>query len=351
MYLSPKELSGQLKKGAEPAPGYLFLGAEPFYRARCAEYLRSSLLGPEPDETAIVEIDLKDDRVGDLIEEVLTPSLFGGTRLVVARNADQVLPRIATKEGKQEKAGLEAYFKYPLPDVVVLVEATKHRWDDRDDKAKLERLAKFFAAVPVRVDFNPLDESSALYVGQVLAKRLGLNMPQAVLAELIEMLGADAFRLESELGKLNLYVGEKRAVTSEDLALLVPEARQRGMYEFSDAIADRDRARALEVLDTMAKAGMYWGLQVSALATLFRQALSAKEIGAKSAGQIRRELSGFGIKVWPMRARQLEGIVSRYRTEELRAALIALFEADRGLRSARPDDRVLMEALVMKLTR
>ena len=351
MYLSPKELSSQLKKGAEPAPGYLFLGAEPFYRARCAEYLRRTLLGPDPDETAVVEVDLKDDRVGDLIEEALTPSLFGGNRLVVGRNADQVVSQIQTKEGKQEKAGLEAYFKDPLPDVVVLIEATKHRWDDRDDKAKLERLAKFFAAVPVRVDFKPLNESEALYVGQVLAKRMGLSVSKEVLAELAEMLGADAFRLESELGKLKLYVGDARPVTSEDLALLVPEARQRGMYEFSDAIADRDRARALEVLDTMAKAGMYWGLQVSALATLFRQALSAKEIGAKNARQIRSELGGFGIKVWPMRARQLEGIVSRYGTDELRAALIALFDADRGLRSARPDDRVLMETLVMKLTR
>ena len=350
MYLSPKELSGQLKRGAKPAPGYLFLGAEPFYRARCAEYLRSALLGPDPDETSVVEIDLKDDRVGDLIEEVLTPSLFGGARLVVARNADQVLPRVTSREGKQEKAGLEAYFKDPLPDVVVLIEATKHRWDDRDDKAKLDRLAKFYADVPVRVDFHPLNESEALYVGQVLARRTALNVPEAVLAELIEMLGADAFRLESELGKLKLYVGDTRAVTAEDLALMVPEARQRGMYEFSDAIADRDRARALEVLDTMAKAGMYWGLQVSALAALFRQALSAKETGAKSARQIRQNLTGFGINVWPMRARQLEGIVSRYGVDELRAALIALFEVDRDLRSSRPDDRVLMETLVMKLT-
>ena len=351
MCLSPKELSGRLKKGARPAPGYLFLGAEPFYRARCAEFLRSALLGPDPDEGSVVELDLKDDRLGDLIEEVLTPSLFGGARLVVARNADQVLPRIATNEGKQEKAGLEAYFRDPLPDVVVLIEATKHRWDDRDDSAKLERLAKFYASVPERVDFKPLSESDALYVGQVLAKRMSLRVPQAVLAELIEMLGADAFRLESELAKLKLYVGDAREVTSDDLALLVPEARQRGIYEFSDAIADRYRARALEVLDTMAKAGMYWGLQVSALATLFRQALAAKEVGAGSAREIRRDLPGLGIKVWPMRARQLEGIVSRYRADELRAALIELFEVDRGLRSARPDDRVLMEALVMKLTR
>ena len=349
--MSPKQLSGQLKKGATPAPGYLFLGAEPFYRARCAEFLRSALLGPEPDDGSVVELDLKDEHVTDLIDELQTPSLFGGARLVVARNADQVLPRIETSEGKREKAGLEAYFEDPLPDVVLLVEATRHRWDERDESAKLERLAKFFASVPERVDFKPLSESEALYVGQVLAKRMALSVSQAVLSELIEMLGADAFRLESELGKLKLYAGDEREITSEDLALMVPEARQRGMYEFSDAIADRDRARALEVLDTMAKAGMYWGLQVSALATLFRQALAAKEVGAGNAGAIRRDLGGLGIKVWPMRARQLAGIVSRYRADELRAALVELFETDRGLRSARPDDRVLMESLVMKLTR
>ena len=351
MYLSPKELSGQLKKGAAPAPGYLFLGAEPFYHARCSEYLRRSLLGSDPDEGAIVDFDLKEDRVDGLVGELLAPALFGGSRLVVARNAEQVLSRSASVDGKREKAALAAYFKDPPPDVVVLVEATKHRWDDRNDKAKLERLAKFFAPVPVRVDFAPLKEADALYVGQVLAKRIGLEISREVLAELVEMLGADAFRLESELGKLELYAGRGRAVTAEDLALLVPEARQRGTYEFPDAIADRDRARALDVLDTMAKAGMYWGLQVSALASLFRQALAAKELGAESAGKIERELRGLGINVWSMRARQIAGITSRYRADELRAALIALFEVDRGLRSPCPDERILMEALVMKLTR
>ncbi len=351
MYLSPKELSGQLKKGAKPASGYLFLGAEPFYRGRCATYLRETVLGSEQDETSVIRIDLKDHSLGDFIDEALSPSLFGGERLLVARNAELAVPSAATTAAKQERSRLEAYFRDPAPDTVVVIEATKNHWEDRDGKGKLDRLAKFFGPVPVRVDFRALSESDALYVGEVLARRLGLKISKQVLSELIEMLGADAFRLESELAKLELYAGKEREIASEHLALLVPEARQRGMYEFSDAIADRDQTRALTVLDTMAKAGMYWGLQVATLASIFRQALAAKDLGLRSASQIQASLGKYGIRVWRVRAQQLEGVVSRYREEELREALIALFEVDRGLRSARPDDRVLMEALVMKLTR
>ena len=59
----------------------------------------------------------------------------------------------------------------------------------------------------------------------------------------------------------------------------------------------------------------------------------------------------FGLGVGSGRARQTEGIVSRFRSEELCAALIAIYEADKRLWIAVPDARVAVELLVMKLTR
>ena len=346
MDLKPADLILGLRKGGRPAPGYLFLGAEPFYRGRCREAVREAALGPTPDETAVEEVDLGERSLAELIEEARTMSLFAGERMVIARNAEQALPRSPSNAGKARQQALADYFSDPTPGTVVLIEAVKYDSQDRDDKARLARIAKYFAAVPERVELDALSDADARYVAKVLADRMKLRFASGVLSDLVDMLSADAFRIENELEKLSVFVGTSRAVQAEDLELLIPEARQSGLFDFSQAVAERDRARALGLIDTMARSGMHWPMQLNLIAGLFRQALAAKELGLRDARAIGSKLASFGLRTWPARSRQIEGIVSRFQEDELRNALIALFEADRHLRS----DRLVVEMLVMKLT-
>ena len=348
--LKPGDLIRQLRKGTRPAAGYLFLGAEPFYRGRCRRALREAVLGTEPDETATVEIDLGASPLTGLVEEARTMSLFSSDRLVIGRNAEQAVPRTASASTESEAEGLADYFADPAPGTVVLIEAVKFDSSDRNEKDKLARVRKFYASIPVCIELEPLSVAEARFVGQILAKRMQLSIGGKVLDEMVDMLGADAFRIENELQKLSLYMGSGREITREDVELLVPEARQSGVFEFSQALADRDRSRAFSLLDTMSKSGMYWPMQLNLIAGLFRQALAAKELGLRDAREIGAKLGSFGLRMWPARTRQIAGIVARFREEELRKALIALFEADRSLRSSRPEDRLVVEMLVMKLT-
>ncbi len=348
--MSPLSLIRQLRTGAKPAPGYLFLGAEPFYRSRCRKAILTAALGDEPDATAIVEIDLSDRPLSDLIEEAQTMSLFCADRLVIGRNAEQAVPKTSGNAAKEAKELVTSYFKDPAPGTVVIIEVTKFDSRDRDEKRRLTRAAGFFDAVPVTLPLEALTDAEARNVGMHLAKQMGVDIPPEVLGNLVDMLGADAFRIENELQKLELFAGGERQVTRTDLDELVPEARQSGVFEFSQALAAQDREKALELLDTMAKAGMYWPMQLNLIAGLFRQALAAKELGLQDARQITARLKTYGLNAWPDRARQLEGIVSRFGKKELRDALVAIYEADRSLRSASPDDRIAVQMLVMKLT-
>ena len=348
--LKPGDLIRRFRKGGKPAAGYLFLGAEPFYRGRCRQALCEAALGKNPDETAVEEIDLGEIPLTGLIEEARTLSLFCSDRVVIGRNAELAVPRTASRTSDFEAKALADYFGDPAPGTVVLIEAVKFDSQEREEKDKLARVGKFFASVPVRVELDALSVEEARYVGEILARRLQLRIGEQVLNELVDMLGADAFRIENELQKLAMYIGSGRGVNQEDIELLVPEARHSGVFEFSQALADRDRSRALSLLDTMSKSGMYWPMQLNLIAGLFRQALAAKELGLRDAREIGSKLGSFGLRIWPARTRQIAGIIARFREEELRKALIALFEADKGLRSPRPDDRLVVEMLVMKLT-
>jgi DNA polymerase III delta subunit len=60
--------------------------------------------------------------------------------------------------------------------------------------------------------------------------------------------------------------------------------------------------------------------------------------------------SRIGVQVWGTRAEQVYQTVSKFSKEQLARAIELVYEADRGLRSARPDDRTVMERFVMELT-
>src|SRR4029078_501908 len=61
--------------------------------------------------------------------------------------------------------------------------------------------------------------------------------------------------IANELEKLTLYVGEKKRITLGDVETMVLAAKQRSLYDLTEAISARTRARALEVLDAILTTG------------------------------------------------------------------------------------------------
>ena len=54
--------------------------------------------------------------------------------------------------------------------------------------------------------------------------------------------------------------------------------------------------------------------------------------------------------MWSSRAEQIGQTVSKFSKAQLERGLKLIFVADRDLRSARPDDRIVMERFVLELT-
>ena len=59
----------------------------------------------------------------------------------------------------------------------------------------------------------------------------------------------------NELEKLILYVGEKKRITLGDVETMVLAAKQRSLYELTDAISAKDRVRALGMLEAILSSG------------------------------------------------------------------------------------------------
>ncbi len=136
---------------------------------------------------------------------------------------------------------------------------------------------------------------------------------------------------------------------SNDLPLLVPDARQSTIFALVNALGRRDRTSALKTLDALVREGEYLPLALSFLATQFRMALVVKEANLRGASQVQSHFQRAGIPMWGSRAEQVAQTAAKFSKEQLETGLKLLFETDRDLRSARPDDRTVVENFVIKL--
>jgi DNA polymerase-3 subunit delta len=343
-----------MKKGAV-GPAYLFLGTEAYGRALCREALIGAMLSPDEHEQGLARYDLRESSVPDVIEDARSLSLFAARRVIIASNAEMALPRQKSDEEEEDAEApapggvqaLDEYMKDPTPGVVVLVEAVRFDFEG-EEKKRLERVRKFYASIVETVEFRRHSMDEALREAQILARRAGLAIEPAALDLLVEALGADVARIAIEIEKLALY---GKPVGQDDIASLVPEARATTIFALVNALGRRDRGRSLKILDTLTRDGEYLPLALSFLSTQFRMALVSKETGLRSAPQIQGHFSRLGIPIWNARAEQIYQTVAKFSREQLELGLKLIFDTDRGLRSARPDDRIVMEKFIFALTR
>jgi DNA polymerase-3 subunit delta len=332
----------------------LLLGPEAYERRRIKQGLMAAFA-----EGAVAQLDLAELSLAAILDDARALSLFAADRLIWVVNAEAALPKTAKSSeeddpeaessgGGGDAAPLVAYLKNPTPGVVLVFETIRFDFEG-EDKRKLDRVKKFYAAVRDVVELRRFAAHEARAEGESLARRAGLSLQPEALDLLVEALGADIARIAVEIEKLALYAGT-RTVSADDIANLVPDARSTTIFALVNALGRRDRTRALELLDTLTSEGIYLPLALTFLSTQFRLAMAAREAGLKSAAQVQSHFTRMGVPMWGSRADQVWQTVAKFGKPQLERAMKLISEADRGLRDARPDDRIVMEQFLLKLT-
>lgn len=350
--MTPQEFLARIRQKQFPA-ACLLLGPEPYQRDYCRNALIEQFLPEGEREAGLTQYDLEESSLAAVIEDARSLSLFAARRLIRVRNAEAVLPRAKGEDGERpagDAGVLEAYLKDPTPGVVLVFEASRFGFEG-EDKTRLERVRRFYAAAPAVVECAPLTPERARQFARNLARRAGLEIGEAEVELLVEGLGAEAARIAAEIEKLAVWAAAKGPVTAADIAQLVPEARSSTVFALVEALGQRDRVRALDVLDTLIRQGEYPPLALSFLSTQFRLALAAREAGWDRPEQIQTQSGRLGVRMWPSRAQQIHRTASAFSRAQLAGALRLVYAADKALRDVRPEDRVVLEDLIFRLTR
>jgi DNA polymerase-3 subunit delta len=331
----------------------LLLGSEAYERRR----IKDALLAAFP-ETAVARLDLSELSLAEVLDDARALSLFATERLIWVTNAEAALPRGRLTDSDSDSEGgsagsgdtalLAGYLKDPTPGVALIFEAIRFDFEG-EDKRKQERVRKFYSAIEAVVELHKFAVQDARAETESLARRAGFRLAPEALDLLVEALGADIARIAVEIEKLSLYAGS-RAIGADDIAALVPDARATTIFALVNALGRRDRARALGILETLTREGEYLPLALAFLSTQFRMALVAREAGLKSSQQIQGHFTRMGVAMWGSRAEQVSQTVNKFSLPQLERAMVLIYKADKGLRDARPDDRIVMEQFIHALS-
>ena len=336
-------------------PAYIFIGDEVFFRDHCRQALIQHLVPNDLRDFSLHDLDLSDVNLAEILDRARTPSLMAPFQVFFIRGVKNLYGRGSHAE---EFAAIEQYVKDPNP-AAVLIFVADHisipadvRRMDMQDKERYERIRETLGEYCGIVELARVDESDGMRWVMEQGQKEEVKVDQDAARELVDALGADMMLVSRELEKLVLYVGEKKRITLGDVETMVLAAKQRSLYELTEAISAKDKIKALAVLDAMLSTGEGEEAAIGhlyMLARTFRQMLVISEKNVRDPKMIWQALWQ-GFRVPPFAAEDLIRQARRYKSRrELTRALRLIARADMALRSNAPSKRLVLEQLVMHL--
>jgi len=338
-------------------PGYVLIGDEIFLYDRCRKAVLSTLAPEDTRDFCLHDLDLSDTSIFEVLDRAQTPSLMAPFQVLFVRNLKTLYGRGSKKE---EFAAIDAYFRSPNPSALILFVAdhlripTDLRKMDYQDKERYERIRETLGDWCGFVELARVEESDAIKWVTTTAESRSVKFDPDAARELVDSLGADMMLISSEFEKLLLYVEGKNRVTLGDVETMVLAAKQRSLYELTDAISAKDRPRALLLLHGLLNASD--GGEDAAighlymLARTFRQMLIISEKNVRDPRAI-WQILWQGFRMPPFAAEDLIKQARRYKSRrELTRAIRLVARADLELRSSPANKLLVLERLILDLS-
>ena len=338
-------------------PGYVLIGDEIFLYDRSRKAVLSTLAPEETRDFCLHDLDLAETSIFEVLDRAQSPSLMAPFQVLFVRGLKALYGRGSKKE---EFAAIDAYFRSPNPSVLILFVAdhlripTDLRKMDYQDKERYEKIRETLGDWCGFVELARVEDTDAIKWVTATAESRSVKFDPDAARELVDDLGADMMLIASEFEKLLLYVEGKSRVTLGDVETMVLAAKQRSLYELTDAISAKDRPRALLLLHGLLNASD--GGEDAAighlymLARTFRQMLIISEKNVRDSRAIWQALWQ-GFRMPPFAAEDLIKQARRYKSRrELTRAIRLVARADLELRSSPANKLLVLERLILDLS-
>ena len=309
-------------------PFYLLYGDEGYLIERARGKIVDTLL-PQLRELNLTSYDAGQAPPSEVINTCNTFPCMAQRRIVLVKGAHQY--------GKNDLRSFSPYLQSPSPTtslVFIAEEMTAEFLKEAKDGAfHLER--------PPQKEIIPWIRT--------IARELGKQIASEAAGYLQEAIGRDLQGLYHELFKASLFVGDRERIELKDVEGVVSEIRVTTIFELTKATGERDLKRALRALERIWESGEPPLKILGMISRQFRHLLMTKEVLGQGGGteEVKKQL---GISN-PYYLRELAAQAKGFSHPALQKALMSLWEADLKLKRSSLSRRLLLEELIIKLSR
>lgn len=176
------------------------------------------------------------------------------------------------------------------------------------------------------------------------ARGIGITISPQAATLLANFIGSQLRLLANELDKLATYVGESKTITADDVRKLSAQVQEARIFDLTDALAQRNRKQALDILHELLVDGEPPLMLISTITSQVRSLLLVKELAQQGmrAAQI---ASTTGIA--PFVAEKALRQVGKFSVSQLENAYRQLLATDAALKRSRMTPEMALDLLVV----
>lgn len=324
----PQKVYGEWDK-KNFSPLYFLFGEEPFFVDEALTRIKKSALNPEACDFNFSSFDAREHKASEVIDEAITLPVFSSLRVIFYKDVHEL--------SEKEWAILNSYILSPSESTIVVLTA-----------AKIDKRKKIFKTLFDKADVVEFRKPFEYQIPQwikYLAQSQGLKITDEARQVLHRLVGSHLVELQNEMEKLKAFVGDRTQVEVEDVRQVVSSSREESVFEFTKAVGQMDRVKALESLARLLEQGQNEIGVVSLLARHVRILLQVKHgqelgfYGGKLAEKA--QLPTYFLEEYAEQAKL-------WSVKKLYYFLEALSETDRALKSSPISSHIWLENLVLK---
>lgn len=213
-------------------PVYWLEGEEEYFINKLVNYAEHSIL---PESEAGFNLTVfygKDADWAAVINACRRYPMFAEKQVVLLKEAQQM----------RDLDKLEPYIENPLHSTIFVVAYKEKKVDGRSRLAKLlKEKAELFSTK--KMYDNQLPEWTS-----ELVRSKGYAISQKALMLLVDHIGNDLSRIDNEIDKLLVNLGERKSITEDDIEKYVGVSKEYNVFELQDALTRKDISKAIRIV-------------------------------------------------------------------------------------------------------
>lgn len=213
-------------------PLYWLEGEEPYFIDKVVDYAEHGILTESEAGFNLTVFYGRDAEWTAVMNACKRYPMFAERQVVLLKEAQHM----------RDIDKLSAYFENPLPSTVFVVGYKDRKLDGRTKLASLaKKKAEYFES-------KKLHDSKLPEWTSEMVNAKGYEINQRALQLLLDHIGNDLSRLENEVEKVWLNMGDKKVIDENDIENYVGVSKEFNPFELQAAIAKKDLPKAIRIV-------------------------------------------------------------------------------------------------------